>query len=372
MSPPVVLHVLEALGGGTARHLIDLVRHAEGVAHEVAVPRRRIGWLSDDSAVEELAAAGAVVRVVEMRRNPGHPRNALALGRLASLVRRRRPDIVHGHSSVGGALARAAAVGAGIPTVYTANGISPGRVSLAIERTLARVTSHFVAVSPSEATQVVAAGIFDADRVTVIRNGIDLESPGPPTLDLRERLSIPPQAPLVGSIGRLVPQKAPLVSLRAGMLAVRRHPEAHFVLVGSGILEPEVRQALSEAQPAERVHWLPEFPRPATVMGQLDVILSSSRFEGGPYVPLEAMRAGTPVVLTDAIGNRDAVVDGVSGLLAPVDDAEALAERVSRLLSDPSLAAKLVAAAAERLRAEFDVRQMGRAATDLYLRLMRR
>src|SRR5258708_9859355 len=102
MSEPVVLHVLEALGGGTSRHLIDVVRHAKRIRHEVAVPRRRVGWLSDDIAVERLGAAGAEVYLVEMRRYPLHPRNAVPLAGLRRLIAGRRPHLVHRPRPAGG------------------------------------------------------------------------------------------------------------------------------------------------------------------------------------------------------------------------------------------------------------------------------
>src|SRR5258708_13961772 len=100
MSEPVVLHVLEALGGGTSRHLIDVVRHAKRIRHEVAVPRRRVGWLSDDIAVERLGAPGAEAHLVAMRRYPLHPRNAVALARLRRLIAGPPPHPLHGPSAV--------------------------------------------------------------------------------------------------------------------------------------------------------------------------------------------------------------------------------------------------------------------------------
>ncbi len=107
-------------------------------------------------------------------------------------------------------------------------------------------------------------------------------------------------------------------------------------------------------------------------MAQLDVFALPSRYEAGPYAPLEAMRAGTPVVLSDVVGNRDTVVDGESGLLVPPDDPEALAAAVSRVLEEPELGAGLAAAARDRLEAEFDVRRMAERVGALYEAVARR
>jgi hypothetical protein len=81
-----VLHVLEALGGGTSRHVVDVVRHTPDVVHEVAIPKRRVGWVTDETAAEEMTAAGARIYRVEMRRSPASGRNAAALASLRWLI----------------------------------------------------------------------------------------------------------------------------------------------------------------------------------------------------------------------------------------------------------------------------------------------
>ncbi len=365
MREPVVLHVLEALGGGTSRHLIDVVRHAKGIRHEVAVPRRRVGWLSDDAAVERLAAAGAEVHLVEMRRYPLHPRNAAALARLRRLVAGRRPDVVHGHSAVGGVLARVAALGQPAPRVYTPNGLHPGRLALAVERLLGGVTDRLVAVSASEGRLALDLGIVPSERMVVIPNGIDLEQPAAP-FDLRQRLGLEPGAPLVGTLGRLVPQKAPEDFVRACRLIADVREDVDFVQIGTGVLLPEVEHAVVEAGLAARFHRMDDFDAAAGVLGQLDVYVLASRYEGGPYTPLEAMRAGTAVVLTDVIGSRDVLVDGQSGLLVPPADPSAMARAVLALLEDAGARHRLADAGRQRLEERFDVRAMGAALAELY------
>jgi glycosyltransferase involved in cell wall biosynthesis len=100
------------------------------------------------------------------------------------------------------------------------------------------------------------------------------------------------------------------------------------------------------------------------------VFLLTSRFEGAPYTPLEAMRAGIPVVLTDVVGSRDAVESGVSGVLVPAGDVPALAHAVAELLSDPTRARSLGDAGRARVRESFDVATMGREIAGVYARVM--
>ncbi|MFL6206823.1 MAG: glycosyltransferase [Acidimicrobiales bacterium] len=368
---PRVLHVLEALEGGTSRHLVDVVRHATGTDHVVAVPPQRVGGLTDERAVPALRDAGADIRFVTMHRTPWSFANAAALVTLRRLIRQVDPHAVHGHSSIGGMLARLAATGSGVPTVYTPNGITTVRAGVAVERGLRRRTDVFVAVSASEGELAVRLGVARREQVVVIPNGVSVEQP-PAPLDLRAHLGMPADAPLVGTIARLVPQKAPEDFVSACERIGRAVPTARFVLIGGGQLEREVDDAVTRAGLDGRFTRIESLPGAAGVLGQLDVFALSSRFEGGPYAPLEAMRAETPVVLTDVVGSRDAVEDGVSGLVVPPGDPQALAQGVISLLGDAGRRHRMGKAGRERVETSFDVRSMGTALDDLYRRLASR
>jgi len=367
---PRVLHVLEALEGGTSRHLIDVVTHATGSDHTVAVPPRRVGGETDEQALPRLRAAGVDLRLVRMHRTPWSPANAIALVRLRGLIGGVRPDVVHGHSSIGGLLARLAATGTGVPTVYTPNGITPVRAGLLVERALRRRTNVLVAVSASEAELALDRGLIGRREVVVIPNGIEVDLP-PAPLDLRAHLGIDPATPLVGTIARLVPQKAPEDFVAACDILARFVPEVHFVMIGGGELETDVDAAVQRAGLGPRFSRIEALPGAAGVLGQLDVFALSSRFEGGPYSPLEAMRAGTPVVLTAVVGSRDTVEDGDSGLVVPPGDPLALAEAVAGLLRDPDRRRRMGRAGRARVAARFDVRMMGATLDALYDELRR-
>lgn len=365
MATPRVLHVLEALEGGTARYVVDVVRHTSATDHHVAIPSRRVGGSTDEAATAMLRDAAATVHTVEMRRSPTRPRNAVALLELERLVRHLKPSIVHGHSSVGGALGRIAALRSAAARVYTPQGVATSRPALLAERALGRVTDRFVAASPSEADLVIEERLVRPARLLMIPNGVDLTHP---TTDvrLRERLRVPGDAPLVGTIARLVPQKAPEHFVRACGLVRAACPNAHFVLIGTGPLRQPVSGAVASLGLQGCFHHIPVLPNAAGVLDQLDVFALSSRFEGAPYAPLEAMRAGTPVVLTDVVGSRDAIVDGVSGLLVPPNAPELMAAAITELIYDPDRRRRMAQAALERLRLRFDVRAMGAALDEMY------
>ena len=363
-----MLHVLEALEGGTARHLVDLVRTAEGVEHHVAIPSERVGGLTDRAAAGRMAAAGAVVHVTPMRRSP--PRNAAALAALLALVHRLRPEVVHGHSSVGGALGRVAGAAARRPRVYTPNGLATGRSALAVERALGPLTDRLIATSDGEAALVLARHLVPARRLVTIPNGIEIEgwAPPPATPDLRALLGIGPDAPLLGTISRLVPQKAPERFTRLAAAVLAAHPDAHAVLIGDGPQRDAVDPGRLPAEVVGRFHHLPTLAEAGSALGQLDVFVLTSRFEGCPYSALEAMRGGTPVVLTDVVGNREVVAEGRGGHLVPEEDGAAMAAVVLDLLGNADRRHALGVAAKAQVR-RFEVAAMGRAVASLYAEL---
>jgi glycosyltransferase involved in cell wall biosynthesis len=360
-----VLHVVEAIEGGLARHVAQVVQHVPA-EHHVALPSQRVGGFTDSTAVATMVAAGAQLHVTSMRRSPANVRNAAAIARVRGLIRTLRPDVVHGHSSIGGAAARLAAVGAGIPRVYTPNGLLTSPGALAIERRLGRLTEAFVAVSETEAELAERRGLAPPDRVFVIPNGIELDDPGPPVIDLRARLGIDVSTPLVGTVSRLAHQKAPEVFVRACGRVAAAFPDTRFVLVGEGPLVRLVAAEIAEAGLDGRMLHLRGVHGAPTLMRQFDVFVLASRYEGGPYAPLEAMRTRTPVVVTDVIGSRDTVEDGRSGLVVPPDDPDALAAAVAQLLADPDLRRRLAEGGRARLAHRFDVRRMAHRLGILY------
>jgi glycosyltransferase involved in cell wall biosynthesis len=163
-----------------------------------------------------------------------------------------------------------------------------------------------------------------------------------------------------------VPQKAPLDYVKACATVARERPGAHFVLIGSGPLESAVDKEVLRLGLSRCFHRLEVLPGAAAALGDLDVLVSTSRFEGGPYAPMEAMRASTPVVLSDVVGNRDAIEHGMSGLLVPEGDLDGFATAILTLLRDDDLRARLGAAGRARVDRRFDVAAMGRALTGVY------
>jgi Glycosyltransferase len=174
---------------------------------------------------------------------------------------------------------------------------------------------------------------------------------------------------LIGSVSRLFDQKAPEVLLEAFARILEQHPSAHAVLVGDGPRQQPLAAAGADERMGSRFHHLAHVPEVGRTLGDLDVFVLASRFEGAPYAPLEAMLAGTAVVLTDVVGNRDIVRPGCTGELVPADDPAALAAAVGHLLSDAERRSALGRAATDDVLDRFTVRQMAARLEATYARV---
>ena len=371
---PKVLHVLEAVAGGTLRHLVDILHTVPGVEHHVVLPPDHThpeeGDLSINAlAAEEMLAAGATIHRIEMLRNPVHPKNAAGILRLRRLVDRLQPSLVHGHSSVGGAFARAAVWGTHVPDIYTPNGVARSRAILMVEKVLAHRTSRFVAVSASEGERALSLGLTSNERMVVIPNGIDLAPIEPGRYDLRKELQLHADVPIVGTVSRLTHQKAPDDFVRICAQVARTNSDVHFVLIGAGQLQRQLDAAVAAAGLTHRFHQIAFLRRANIAISQMNVFVLASLFEGAAYAPLEAMQAGVPVVLTDVTGNTDTVEDGVSGRLFPFGDTTAIGGAVRELLDHEHVRLPLVKGAYERVEGHFDRRQMGARLEQLYREL---
>jgi glycosyltransferase involved in cell wall biosynthesis len=335
-----VMHVMESTIGGTRRHLVDL---AGGLAerglevHLVVAAERQPDFRED---LEHLASAGCQVRELAMVRSISPLRDARHLRTLEGLLRSVRPDVVHTHSSKAGVLGRAASIRTGIGRrVHTPHtmaflfrdmfGPVRRRVFFELERRLCARTERVIAVSESEGRTVRESGVIDPGRVRVIPNGVEVSSGTKRVpLDLAA-LGLDPSRPCAAVIGLLNVAKGQDLAIDA----LGACPELQLLLVGHG----EEREAL-EARAARRgvagrVRLLGFRSDVAEILASVELLLLPSRWEGMPYVVLEAMACGVPVVATPVDGAVDLIEDGRTGWLAREVSASALGETLGEALA---------------------------------------
>ena len=202
-----------------------------------------------------------------------------------------------------------------------------------------------------------------AERVLVVRCGVDLDRLTPRVGPLSEGPLSDGEAPLVVCVGTLHEVKGQRYLLAALASLRRRGRRVDAVLAGDGPDRRSLEELARELGVADQVTFtgslahdrVVDLYRRAAVVVTPSVVSSDGRREGIPTVLLEAMACGVPVVASDLTGIPELVEHGVTGLLTPPGDPAAIARAVETLLDDPALAADLVDRAAERVRAEYDL-----------------
>jgi glycosyltransferase involved in cell wall biosynthesis len=332
---------------------------------------------SGDRLVDQARAEGLEVITEPALRAPIDPRHdAVALRALSDLMRQRPFDVVHTHTAKAGVLGRISAKRAAVPrVVHTYHGFpfhefqSPLRRAgyIAVERRLGKLTDVALCVGTGVAVEAIRRELVPPERIrtigVVVPDGL---SSGPDARDRARRLlGIAPEAVVVGAVGRLTYQKAPEDFLAAMRELARSRPDVVGIWVGGGELAERVGR-LARSASGPRIVLAGDRADVPEIMPAFDVFALPSRYEGLPTVVVEAMMCGVPVVATAVNAVGDVVVPGETGLLVPPQRPDLLAEAVRYLLDSPDAAARMAAAARERLGSRFSAATLRAALAAAY------
>ena len=295
------------------------------------------------------AQEGVESIAIPMRREMAPVADLWSLLCLCWLLYRLKPEMTEFSTPKAGLLGAVAAMLCGVPTrVYLLRGLrletSTGvkrRILLTAERVAAACSHAVLCNSQSLRNQALALRLAPESKLRLLgsgsSNGVDVErfSPGPGIL--RDRLGLPPNAPVIGFVGRLTRDKGlpELVEAFDAILAARR--KAHLLLVGwfddsEDALDRTLRTRIKNHP---RIHLTGYVADTAPYYRTMDVMVLPTWREGFPNVVLEAAASGIPVVTTLCTGSRDAVVPEVTGLLVPPGYPVAIREAVLQLLRNP-------------------------------------
>ncbi len=331
-----------------------------------AFPKLSETFVAGEAA--EVLRRGVDVRIPSLDRSDDGPtheiveraglaeRTTYGAQRFLPVLREFRPDLLHAHfATQGTAEARRLAAELGVAFTFTAHRYdiyakAPADLADRIDAAAAVVT-----VSRANVRHLTRTYGVSPRKLHVIPCGIDVHRFSPvPRAD---------RSPLIVCVARLKPIKNHTLLLEACALLAARGVPFRCVLVGDGPSRPEVEEARDRlglgdtvelAGPAEQGEVLSWWQRAS-------VAVLTSEYEGVPVSLMEAAACGVPAVATSVGGVPELIEDGVTGLLAPAGDAEAVAERLERLLLDPALAARLGAEALRRVECEYTVaRQVDR------------
>lgn len=294
---------------------------------------------------------------------------------VVSLIRNEPVDIVHAHkfgsnlwASLLGLVAR--------PPVFVAHEHTWSYEGQTLRRLADRLViapraAAFIAVSREDRRRMIELEGIDPEKVRFIPNGIATAAGGS-LGDFRAELGIAPDAPVIGSVGALRPQKAYANLIRGAASLRDQFPRLRVLIAGDGAERPRLEGLIAELGLDECVTLLGNRDDVPSILRAMDVAVMTSDFEGSPLSVMEYMDAGKPVVATRVGGVPDLVEDGVNGLLVEPRDPEALAAAVTQLLDEPERARRMGAAGRDRRQREFDIDVTVRRVQDLYEELWAR
>jgi len=303
---------------------------------------------------------------------------------LARFFRERRFDVVHTHSSKAGILGRIAARRAGVPcVVHTIHGQAfhayekPWKNWLyrSAERFAARRCDRIFAVAQAMIDQCVAARIAPREQYQVVYSGMDMARylHAKPCPGLREKLGIPADAPVIGTLARLFELKGYDFVMRAAPRVLERHPETRFLLVGDGILRESLEREAESLGIRDHFHFagLVAPDRVPDYLAEMNMLWHLSLREGLPRSVVQALASGIPALGFRLDGTPEVILDGETGYCLAPGDAAGVAEKSIALLDDPALAARLGAAGRALVKERFDAPRMSRILLEAYRAILR-
>jgi glycosyltransferase involved in cell wall biosynthesis len=222
-------------------------------------------------------------------------------------------------------------------------------------------------------------GVAKPPPVRIIPNAVDIAQFEQPVdrEAVRRDLGIPPNAPLVGMIGRIISWKGQHIFIEAFARLRQRYPQAMAILVGDAdtVQGEQYGAALRERTRAlgleKNLLWLGHRRDIPQLLGALDMLVHCSvRPEPFGRVLIEGMAAGVPVIASEAGGAVEIVENGVTGLLTPPGDVPALTLAMSRLMEEDALRERLRANGRRRVRERYDIPSHAAAVEDFYRALL--
>lgn len=363
--PTKVMLLAVGLGvGGTETHILELASGIDRTKFDVTVCSLKSGGC----LVEELRGRG--IRVVCL--NGAGKFDPRVLFRLWKLMREERPAVMQSFLFWANVSARVLGRLSKVVRVvcsYHDEIVSEGRLVRMIDRLTFRWSHAVVCCSEAVRRSVSVCLGASAPRQTIIPFGIDVGQFAVTDLATRKELGLREGGPVVGTVCRLVEPKKGLAVLLQALAALNRgneNPGCQLLIVGEGPAH-EALESLSDRlglSPCVRFAGTRrDIPR---ILPVLDVFVLPSLYEGFGIAILEAMAAGKPVVATTVGGIPEFVVPGETGLLVEPGNAEALAEAIGRLLSDPERARQMGIRGRERVLAGYQISTVVRRHEQVY------
>ena len=366
-----ILHVMSRLPvGGVENQLLTVLRKYD---RERVQPY--VCCLSDKGEVgREIEQLGIEVFCLNKLR---HRFDWTIVKDIYSLIKHKDVEIVRTHQyhanlygRLAAIFARVSCTVASVHNIYTMDKKFHRRI---INKLLTGFTDKVIAVSEAVKSDIVRYDSVPEEKVDVIYNGIDtgsfLRADGS---KIRSEFGIPATVPVIGTVGRLSPQKGQKYLLEAIARAVKKHPHIVLLIVGNGPINDELREYASTLGIKEHAIFTGARKDIPVLLAAMDVFVFPSLWEGLGNALIEAMAAGKPIIASDLPPVREVINSHEVGILVPAADYREIASALERLLSDKELSNAMGEAARKRAATCFDIDYTMKRYMDLFTDILER
>lgn len=355
--------------GGMERVIMELCRYVDPKRYRLSICCiSRRGVLAD-----QMEAEGVQVIYCNQQSRAAKYMRGLELARI---FREQNVQVLHTHhtpafidSTIGATLARVPVL---INTDHCKQYPAP-KIWMQLERAASYGADTIVAVSKQTRDELIEYEKIPESKIEVVYNGIDVKPrrSEPPAV-LRQELGLEPDDIVIGTAGRLEPQKGLDLFISAMPAILERLPKARFVVVGFGSLEAALKEQAARLGVAGRTIFTGSRVDAVDIIRLFDCFVSTSVFEGMPMALLEAMAFGKPIVATAVGGVPEVVTAGYNGILLHDRDPSSVSRAVTDLLTSPAKLAELGANGRRRYEEQFTAAAMVRAYEAIYDRYVDR
>ena len=366
-----ILHIIYSLYRGGAERLIE--------TQALLGDRERFEYIvcsltGGGDLVPHIESAGARVVLMGKRRRG----DLTIIPGIARIMEREKIDLLHLHNESGAFWGTLAAICSRrrVPIVRTEHRPwIPRELPLiyrSLHRSLAGRSSRIICVSGYVRSSHEKHEPELAGRFETIPNGVRIDAfddlPG--KREARAMFKLPPDTPIVGTIGRLVPVKNQRLLIEAFSIIHSERPDAHLAILGEGPLAGALAAQAADLNLSNEISFVRSTPSAEAFLRSLDVFALSSDSEGMPLTLLEAMAAGVPVAATGVGGIPEVIENGDDGYLVPPASPKLLARVISSLLSHPGDALEMGSRGREKVERCFSAERAVRDTERIYREIL--
>jgi glycosyltransferase involved in cell wall biosynthesis len=359
-----VIHLVEELTiGGLEKILTVIVLNLDKNKYNVSVWCLREGGFF----VDKLIKAGIDVKILRISTS----RNPLSIYKLYRLLKNHKFEIIHTHAYSAGTIGRMSAFLAGIPVIISHNHSVYdyyNKYYHLVEWLLSLITDSVICISEVVNRFANETQRINAKKLITIHNGIDdvCAVTEKRSSDLKKELGIPINHSVIGTITHLEEHKGLKYLLEAASLLLQQRNDVNFLIIGDGSLKEELKKLCIDLNLEKKIIFVGELSEILEILSSIDIFVLPSLREGLGLAILEAMACGKPVIATNAGGIPEIVKDGVSGILVPPKNSEALYMAMNELLNDREKREKMGRIGEKVYYEDFRTKTMVEKIEDLY------